>query len=109
MPYCTPPMVNSWSKKGEFPNTSPERDDRPITKRIGDVLAALPNCPSGAYQRPSRSSRWKFPEPPSAPPDCDSPIECMVPAVGNGRWVRGSRSSETPREGRGHVVEQRAA
>src|SRR6266576_2947008 len=25
MPYCTPPIVNSWSKKGELPNSSPER------------------------------------------------------------------------------------
>src|SRR5438094_486004 len=77
MPYCTPPIVNSWSKKGELPNTSPERVERPITNRTGDVLAAPPSWPSGAYQRPSRSSRWKFPEPPSGPPDCESPMECI--------------------------------
>src|SRR5256886_9666621 len=78
MPYCTPPIVNSWSKKGELPNTRPERVERPITNRTGDELAAPPSWPSGAYQRPSRSSRWKFPEPPSGPPDCESPMECIV-------------------------------
>src|SRR2546426_3099035 len=97
MPYCTPPIVNSWSKKGELPNTRPERVERPITNRTGDVLAAPPSWPRGAYQRPSRSSRWKFPEPPSGPPDCESPMECIVPPVGNGRSIRVSRIRETPR------------
>src|SRR2546425_348093 len=97
MPYCTPPIVNNWSKKGELPNTRPERVERPITNRTGDELAAPPSWPSGAYQRPSRSSRWKFPEPPSGPPDCESPMECIVPPVGNGRSIRVSRIRETPK------------
>src|SRR6266480_4447401 len=37
MPYCTPPIVNSWSKKGELPNTSPDRVESPITNRTGDA------------------------------------------------------------------------
>src|SRR5437763_5958839 len=109
MPYCTPPMVNSWSKKGEFPNTRPERDDSPITNLTGDALAAPPSWPRGAYHRPSRSSRWKFPDPPSGPPDCDSPIECMVPAVGNGRSIRVSRKSETPMVERMQLLQRSAA
>src|SRR2546422_859407 len=96
MPYWTPPIVNNWSKKGELPNSSPDRVESPITNRTGDVLAALPSWPSGAYQRPSRSSRWKFPEPPSGPPDCEIPIECIVPAVGNGRSIRVSRNNAMP-------------
>src|SRR2546428_5772307 len=88
MPYCTPRIVKSWSKKGEFPNTNPERVESPITNRTGDVLAAPPSCPSGAYQRPSRSNRWKSPDPPSGPPDCEIPIECIVPPVGKGRSMR---------------------
>src|SRR6266576_3824977 len=75
MPYCTPPIVNSWSKKGELPNTRPERVERPITNRTGDELAA----------------------PPSWPPDCESPMECIVPPVGNGRSIRVSRIRETPK------------
>src|SRR5205807_784945 len=109
MPYCTPPMVNSWSKKGELPNTSPERVDRPITNLLGEELAASPSWPRGAYHRPSRSRRWKFPEPPNGPPDCDSPIECMVPAVGNGRSIRVSRSSETPSVDRMQLLQRSAA
>src|SRR2546427_1150877 len=96
MPYCTPPIVNSWSKKGDVPNTSPDRVESPITNRTGDVLAAPPSWPSGAYQRPSRSSRWKFPEPPRGPPDCEFPIECIVPPVGNGRSIRVARNSRVP-------------
>src|SRR2546427_9161127 len=96
MPYCTPPIVNSWSKNGELPNTSPDRVESPITNRTGDVLAAPPSWPSGAYQRPSRSNRWKLPDPPSGPPDCEIPIECIVPPVGNGRSIRVSRNSDTP-------------
>src|SRR3979409_2628356 len=96
MPYWTPPVVNSWSKKGELPNSSPDRVESPITNRTGDALAAPPSWPSGAYQRPSRSSRWRVPEPPSGPPDCEIPIECMVPPVGNGRSIRVSRISDTP-------------
>src|SRR3989442_44364 len=106
MPYCTPPIVNSWSKKGELPNSSPDRVDSPITNRTGDVLAAPPNCPSGAYQRPSRSSRWKFPDPPSGPPDCEMPIECIVPPVGNGRSTRVSRSSDTPNVDRMQLLQR---
>src|SRR2546422_6978963 len=61
MPYCVPPIVNSWSMKGAWPNTNPERAVSPITNRTGAAVAPPPNCPSGAYQRPSRSRRWKFP------------------------------------------------
>src|SRR6266581_3844973 len=109
MPYCTPPIVNSWSKKGELPNTNPDRVESPITNRTGDELVEPPSWPSGAYQRPSRSSRWKLPDPPSGPPDCDSPIECMVPAVGNGRSIRVSRSSETPKVDRMQLLQRSAA
>src|SRR2546427_8433039 len=35
MPYCVPPIVNSWSKKGAFPNTKPERVVKPITNLRG--------------------------------------------------------------------------
>src|SRR5256884_9772140 len=106
MPYGTPPIVNSGSKKGDVPNTSPDRVESPITNRTGDVLAAPPSWPSGAYQRPSRSSRWKFPEPPRGPPDCEIPIECIVPPVGNGRSIRVSRSSETPNVDRMQLLQR---
>src|SRR2546422_4884352 len=56
MPYCVPPIVNSWSKNGELPNTSPERAERPITNRTGDVLARPPNCPSTSPVRLDRKS-----------------------------------------------------
>src|SRR6266853_348323 len=36
MPYCTPPIVKSWSKKGEFPNTNPERGE--TRARTGEAL-----------------------------------------------------------------------
>src|SRR2546426_8630461 len=49
-----------------------------------------------AYQRPSRSTRWKLPVPPSGPPLCEMPIECIVPAVGNGKSIRVSRITEKP-------------
>src|SRR3979409_475504 len=106
MPYCTPPMVNSWSKKGELPNSSPERVESPITNRTGDALAEPPSCPRGGSQRPSRSSRWKFPDPPSGPPDCERPIECIVPPVGNGRSTRVSRISETPNVDRMQLLQR---
>src|SRR6267378_7738180 len=109
MPYCTPPIVKSWSKKGELPNTNPERVESPITNRTGDVLAAPPSCPSGAYHRPSRSNRWKLPDPPSGPPDCESPIECMVPPVGKGRSMRVSRNSDTPNVDRMQLLHRSAA
>src|SRR5881396_452416 len=102
MPYWVPPIVNSWSKNGELPNTSPDRVEKPITNLTGDALARPPSWPSGAYQRPSRSSRWKLPVPPSGPPLCEIPIWCMVPAVGNGRSIRVSRSIHA--EGRAHAV-----
>src|SRR5438094_10161394 len=105
MPYCTPPIVNSWSKKGELPNTRPERVERPITNRTGDALAAPPSWPSGAYQRPSRSSRWTFPEAPGGPPACEIPIECVVPAVGNGRAMRVSRNNDAPHVARMPVLQ----
>src|SRR2546422_9661448 len=104
MPYCTPPIVNNWSKKGELPNTSPERVERPITNRTGEVLAAPPSWPSGAYQRPSRSRRWKFPEPPSRPPDCERPMECIVPPAGNGRTIRVSGIREAPKGDRTQLL-----
>src|SRR2546430_8151610 len=55
-----------------------------------------PPLESGAYHRPSRSTRWKFPVPPSGPPLCEMPIECIVPAVGNGRAIRVSRITQKP-------------
>src|SRR6266516_4028415 len=97
MPYWVPPMVNSWSKNGELPNTTPDRVEKPITNLTGDALAAPPSWPSGAYQRPSRSSRWTLPAPPSGTPDCESPMECIVPPGGNGRSIRVSRIRETPK------------
>src|SRR5437879_6618074 len=98
MPYCTPPIVNSWSKKGELPNTRPERVERPITNRTGDELAAPPSWPSGAYQRPSRSSRWKFPEPPSGTHDCVREMEGIVTPLGDGRELRVFCLGETTEE-----------
>src|SRR2546427_182442 len=109
MPYCTPPIVKSWSKNGEYPNTNPDRVERPMTNLIGAELVEPPSWPTGAYHRPSRSSRWKSPEPPSGPPDCEMPIECMVPAVGNGRSIRVSRSSETPIVERMQLLQLNAA
>src|SRR5713226_4352991 len=109
MPYCTPPIVNSWSKNGELPNTAPERVESPITNRMGDVLVELPTWPSGAYQRPSRSSRWKLPDPPSGPPDWEMPIECIVPPVGNGRSMRVSRMSDIPIVERMQLLQRSAA
>src|SRR5712671_1004917 len=87
MPYCTPPIVKSWSKKGEFPNTNPERVESPITNRTGDVL----------------------PAPPSGPPDCEIPIECIVPPVGKGRSMRVSRNSDTPNVERMQLLHRSAA
>src|SRR5437762_2260136 len=109
MPYCTPPIVKSWSKKGEYPNTNPDRVERPMTNLIGAELVEPPSWPTGAYHRPSRSSRWKSPEPPSGPPDCEMPIECIVPAVGNGRSRRVSRSSDIQRVDRTHFWQASAA
>ena len=109
MPYWVPPIVNSWSKNGELPNTSPDRVEKPITNLTGDALARPPSWPSGAYQRPSRSSRWKSPVPPSGPPLCEMPTECMVPAVGNGRSMRVSRSMDTPNVERTQSLQLRLA
>src|SRR2546430_15372832 len=92
MPYCVPPIVKSWSMKGERPNTNPERVESPMTNLIPPPVG--PPLESGAYHRPSRSTRWKFPVPPSGPPLCEMPIECIVPAVGNGRAIWGSRITE---------------
>src|SRR2546425_2393433 len=79
MPYCVPPMVNSWSMNGELPNTNPDRVERPMTNLTPPPVR--PPLESGAYQRPSRSTRWKLPVPPSGPPLCERPTECIVPAV----------------------------
>src|SRR2546427_6958131 len=79
---------------GESPNTNPERVDSPMTNLTPPPVG--PPLESGAYQRPSRSTRWKFPVPPSGPPLCETPIECIVPAVGNGRSIRVSRMTEKP-------------
>src|SRR5205809_7070311 len=94
MPYCTPPIVKSWPKKGEYPNTNPDRVERPMATLIGAELVEPPSWPTGAYHRPARSSRWKSPEPPSGPPDREMPIECMVAAVGHGRSMRVARSGD---------------
>src|SRR5256885_14797316 len=92
MPYCVPPIVNSWSKNGAFPNTKPARVVKPITNLRGlDPGRSPPSWPSGAYQRPSRSRRWKSPVPPRIPPLWEMPIWCIVPAVGDGRGGRGGR------------------
>src|SRR2546430_11546299 len=94
MPYCVPPIVKSWSMKGERQNTNRERVESPMTNLIPPPVG--PPLESGAYHRPSRSTRWKFPVPPSGPPLCEMPIECIVPAVGNGRSIRVSRITEKP-------------
>src|SRR3989442_169273 len=99
MPNCVPPMKKSWSKNGESPNTNPDRAERPSTKRMppptGPPLP--PSWPSGAYQRPSRSRRWKSPLPPSRPPLWERPALAIEPAVGNGRSIPELRSDETPK------------
>src|SRR5213083_2158425 len=79
---------------GESPNTNPERVDSPMTNLTPPPVG--PPLESGAYQRPSRSTRWKLPVPPSGPPLCEMPIECIVPAVGNGKSIRVSRITEKP-------------
>src|SRR5207249_11870017 len=94
MPYCVPPIVNSWSINGELPNTNPDRVERPMPHLTPPPVGRPPE--SGAYQRPSRSKRWKFPVPPSGPPLCERPTECIVPAVGNGRSIRVSRMTDRP-------------
>ena len=80
---------------GDAPNTNPDRVERPMTNLTPPPVRP-PDCPSGAYQRPSRSTRWKLPVPPSGPPLCEMPIECIVPAVGNGKSIRVSRITEKP-------------
>src|SRR4029077_15337899 len=42
MPNCVPPIVNSWSKKGDLPNTKPDRVDRPSTNFGGVGAGGLP-------------------------------------------------------------------
>src|SRR5256886_15162071 len=79
---------------GEPPNATREGVDTPMTTWPPPPVG--PPLESGAYQRPSRSTRWKFPVPPSGPPLCETPIECIVPAVGNGRSIRVSRMTEKP-------------
>src|SRR2546422_5494802 len=79
-------MGNTWSKKGDPPNTRPERAVRPTTNLGGPARGRPPpSWPKGAYQRPSRSTRWKSPVPPRIPPLWEIPIWCIVPAVGDGR------------------------
>src|SRR6266566_2192264 len=95
MKNCVPPRVNSCSKNGELPNTNPDRVDKPSTNFTGE-LPGLPSETIGAEKCPSASRRWEFPEPPRIPPLWDSPHCTIVPAVGNGRSIRVSRSNDAP-------------
>src|SRR5258708_6778955 len=109
MPTCGPPSVNSGSKNGVLRNAKPERVDNPITNLSGEPPPLPPSSPRGAYHRPSRSRRSKLPVPPSGPPDCDTPTEVYVPAVANGRAMRGARVRLPPSAGRRQFWQLNAA
>src|SRR5260370_37596229 len=109
MPYWTPPIVKSWSMNGVLPSTKPDRVDNPSPNLTADDVGEPPDWPSGAYQRPSRSSRWKLPVPPRGPPLCDRPIECIVPAVANGKSMRVSRMTDAPMVERRQLLQLRLA
>jgi len=71
MKNCVPPSVNSCSKKGELPNTNPDRVEKPSTNFTGDV-AGLPSVRS-ARRSALRVDTLEVARPPSRPPLCDSP------------------------------------